>query len=58
MSSGPSPGAFRHVRNLWRQHRALLIAFGLALLLTVFFGFRLAVHAVYWSKHREAELAE
>lgn len=43
---------------MWRQNRALLIAFGLALLVTSFFGFRLIVHAVYWSEHHDAELAD
>jgi hypothetical protein len=58
VSSGPSLGAVRHVQHLWRKNRGLLIAFGLALLVTVFFGVRLVVHAVYWSEHRDAELAE
>jgi hypothetical protein len=58
VSSGPSLGVFRHVQPLWRKNRGLLIAFGLALLVTVFFGVRLVVHAVYWSGHRDAELAE
>jgi hypothetical protein len=58
VSSGPSLGAFGHVRHLWRQNRVLLIAFGLALFVTVFFGVRLVVHAIYWSGHRDAELAD
>ena len=29
-----------------------------ALLVTLFFAVRLVVHAVYWSQHRDAELAE
>lgn len=57
MFSGPDLGALRHIRHLWRQNRALLITFGVALVVTVFFGFRLAVHAVYWSEHRDADLA-
>lgn len=57
MSSGASLGAFRHVRHSWRKNRGLLTAFGLALIVTVFFGARLAVHAVYCG-HRDRELAE
>ena len=45
------------MRHLWRQNRVLLIAFGLALFVTVFFGVRLVVHAVSWSGHRDAKLA-
>jgi hypothetical protein len=30
----------------------------LALLVTLFFAVRLVVHAVYWSQHRDAELAD
>ena len=41
-----------------QQNHGLLIAFGLALLVTVFFGVRLVVHAVYWSEHRDAELSD
>ena len=51
-------GTSVRVQHLWRQNRGLLIAFALALLVTVFFAVRLVVHAVYWSRHRDAELAE
>lgn len=45
------------VGELWRQNRPLLVGFGLALIVTLFFAVRLVVHAVYWSQHRDAELA-
>jgi hypothetical protein len=46
------------VGDLWRQNRFLLVGFALALLVTLFFAVRLVVHAVYWSQHRDAELAD
>jgi hypothetical protein len=46
------------VGELWRQNRVLLIGFAITLLVTLFFAVRLVVHAVYWSQHRDAELAE
>ena len=37
------------IGRLWREHRALFLAFALALLLTLFFALRTVVHALYWS---------
>ena len=37
------------IGRLWREHRALFVAFSLALVLTLFFALRMVVHAVYWS---------
>jgi hypothetical protein len=56
VSSGPSRGG--RVGDLWRQNRVLLVGFAFALLVTLFFAVRLVVHAVYWSQHRDADLAE
>ncbi len=44
--------------HLWRLHRGTVLAFALAAVLTLAFGVRLGVHALYWSRHREAALAE
>jgi hypothetical protein len=43
--------------GFWRHHRGLLIGFSVALVLTLFFAVRLAVHGVYWSQHRDAKLS-
>ena len=56
MPSGRRRGI--RVGDLWRQNRFLLVGFALALLVTLFFAVRLVVHAVYWSQHRDAELAD
>lgn len=45
------------VQHLSLQNRAFLIVFGLAFV-TFFFGVWLVVHAVYWSEHCNAGLAE
>ncbi|MFA8385328.1 MAG: hypothetical protein ACEPO2_06855 [Pelagibaca sp.] len=37
------------IRHLWAHHRLLVLAFGLAVLLTVFFALRLALATLYWS---------
>lgn len=37
------------IRHLWAHHRLLVIAFGLAVLLTLFFALRLALATLYWS---------
>lgn len=37
------------IRHLWAHHRLLVIAFGLAVLLTLFFTLRLALATLYWS---------
>lgn len=43
--------------RLWTDHKALMLAFGLALCVTVFFGVRLALFSLYWADpahHRQA----
>ena len=57
MSLEPDRGLRVGVGDFWRRHRVLLVGFALALLVTLFFAVRLVVHAVYWSQHRDAELA-
>jgi hypothetical protein len=48
------PGArFPGLRDLWREHRLLLGALVLALVVTAFFAVRLGMHAVYWNQHRD-----
>ena len=42
--------------RLWRDHRGLTLAFAAASLVALVFALRLAVSAVYWSGHRDAEL--
>lgn len=37
----------------WRRHPVLVSAFALALALTLFFGFRIGLRALYWSQHRD-----
>lgn len=37
------------LRQLWREHRLLLLAFLLALAVTVFFAIRMAVFWIYWA---------
>ena len=37
------------IRHLWARHRLLVLAFGLAVLLTLFFALRLALATLYWS---------
>ena len=46
------------LRFLWRQHKALFLAFSLAALVTVFFLIRAVVFFVYWSDpaHRNLPL--
>jgi hypothetical protein len=46
------------MRDLWRQNHVLLVGFAFALIVTLFFAVRLVVHAIYWSQHRDADLAE
>ena len=58
MSLEPDRGLRVGVRDFWRRHRVLLVGFAFALLVTLFFAVRLVIHAVYWSQHRDAELAE
>jgi len=58
VSLEPDRGLRVGVGDFWRRHRVLLVGFAFALLVTLFFAVRLVVHAVYWSQHRDAELAE
>ena len=37
------------VRNLWRKHRFLFVAFIMALAVTAFFAARLVAFSLYWS---------
>jgi hypothetical protein len=46
------------MRDLWRQNRVLLVGFAFGLIVTLFFAVRLVVHAIYWSQHRDSDLAE
>lgn len=41
------------MKDLWRRHPRLVLAFGLALSLTLFFLGNIVWQAVYWSNHRE-----
>jgi hypothetical protein len=45
----------RRLARLWRSHRALVVAFALALALTLVFAARALVFAVYWADpaHRD-----
>ncbi len=45
------------LRRLWRDHRALLLAFLLALAVTLFFIGRLAVSALYWASPANHDVA-
>ncbi|GAB4349366.1 MAG: hypothetical protein Kow0026_04730 [Oricola sp.] len=40
------------IRTLWRSNKLLVIAFAVALSLTVLFGVRTTVFLAYWSTHR------
>jgi hypothetical protein len=53
MSARPSALIF-----LWRNHRAALIAMGLALAVAAFFAVRLTVFTIYWADpaHREQRI--
>lgn len=44
--------------HLWREHRGLVLATGLAIALTLFFAGRFAIRTVYWSQHQDVALAE
>ena len=43
--------------RLWREHRALLLAFVLALALMLFFALRTVVSTIYWSNPARRDLA-
>lgn len=45
------------LRTLWRTNRILVIAFAVALSLTVVFGIRTTVFYAYWSTHRNVPVA-
>jgi hypothetical protein len=43
----------RAIRTIFLRHPLLTSAFALALLVTLFFGGRLIVSAIYWSAHQQ-----
>lgn len=45
------------LRTLWRSNRFLVIAFALALSLTLVFGIRSTAFLVYWSNHKNLPVA-
>ena len=45
------------MKNLWENHKPLVIGFVLALMLTVFLLVRLVANLVYWPQHQDAEIA-
>ncbi|MFZ2099517.1 MAG: hypothetical protein WAU86_03030 [Oricola sp.] len=45
------------IRTLWRTNRILVIAFAIALSLTVLFGARTTARLIYWSNHRDVPVA-
>ncbi|MBO6725362.1 MAG: hypothetical protein JJ911_06835 [Rhizobiaceae bacterium] len=44
------------VRQLWQNNRLLLIAFTVAVALTLFFAIRTAAFFIYWSNHQNVEI--
>ena len=45
------------IRTLWRSNRLLVIAFAIALALTVLFGIRTTASLIYWSNHQNVPVA-
>jgi len=45
------------LRTLWRTNRLLVIAFAVALSLTVVFGIRTTAFLIYWSTHQNEPVA-
>lgn len=45
------------IRTLWRTNRLLVIAFAVALTLTVVFGIRTTAFFLYWSSHQNLPVA-
>lgn len=45
------------IRTLWRTNRLLVIAFAVALSLTIIFGVRTAAFYIYWSAHQNVPVA-
>lgn len=45
------------LRRLSPARRAVVAAFALAALASLFFGTRFVVHAIYWSSHRDEPIA-
>lgn len=41
------------MRSLWKDHPRLVLAFSVALALTLFFIGNIVVQAVYWANHRD-----
>jgi hypothetical protein len=54
--SRPAGARSGWLNYLWREHRLLLGALSLALAVTLFFSFRIALHAVYWSQRRDMQI--
>lgn len=44
------------MKDLWRRHPRLILAFALALTLTLLFAGRITVSAIYWSANREQQV--
>ncbi len=44
--------------HLWREHKGLVLATGLAVILALFFAGRFTFRTVYWSQHQDITLAE
>ncbi len=45
------------IRTLWRTNRLLVIAFAVALSLTILFGARMTASLIYWSGHQNVPVA-
>jgi hypothetical protein len=47
-----------HMTKIWRENRLLVIAFAIALAMTLFFAVRLAIFSLYWSDpaHRRQQM--
>lgn len=45
------------IRTLWRSNKILVIAFAVALALTVLFGIRTTAFLIYWSNHQNVPVA-
>ena len=45
------------LRTLWRSNKLLVIAFAVALSLTVVFGIRTTAFLIYWSNHQNVPVA-
>ena len=45
------------IRTLWQTNRLLVIAFAIALSLTIIFGVRTTAFFIYWSAHQDVPVA-